>query len=229
MNNIIKKYLRKLVFLFTYYLYIKPNLKKVSYIRIENFRFIVYPTVLSPGYSVSSKVLALFIQNMDNLSGKKVLDMGCGTGIAGIFAASKGANCTAVDINPMAVKAASENADKNGFKDKIKIIESNLFENPHFNDSKFDIIFFNPPYYPGKPKNNFEAAFKGGENYDVIHRFLRESLNYLKKDGVIYIIVSSDMGISTFEEIVNLYDMKHEIAAKIEKFFETFYIVKFVN
>jgi len=93
----------------------------------------------------------------------------------------------------------------------------------------FDIIFFNPPYYRGKAKNDFEAAFKGGDNFEIINRFISDSKNYLKKAGSIYMIISSDMGINTFKEIVNLYSYKSEIVTKINKFFETFYIFRLFN
>ena len=71
--------------------------------------------------------------------------MGCGSGIVSIFCASLGAECFAADINPAAVKTAKENAELNGFGNKIQVVESNLFENIK---DKFDVIFFNPPYYP---------------------------------------------------------------------------------
>jgi release factor glutamine methyltransferase len=244
-SNIIKKYLRKLVFLFTYHLYVKPGRRETTFYKLDGFKFIIYPSVFNPHYSVSSKVFAEFIKSLE-LNGKTVLDMGCGSGIVSIIAASKGAACTAVDVNPMAVKSAVENAKKNGFEDKIKVIESDLFGNPCLSPSSlamgggpqiggggaglsFDIIFFNPPYYKGTAKNNFEAAFKGGENLEVIGLFLAESINYLKKDGYIYLIISSDLGMDEFKKIVNLQLFKFEIVQIIKKFFETFFIIRLFN
>jgi len=45
--------------------------------------------------------------------GDKVLDMGTGSGIQAIFAASKSTNVTAVDINPLAVQCAKLNVKLN--------------------------------------------------------------------------------------------------------------------
>ncbi|MAZ28935.1 MAG: 50S ribosomal protein L11 methyltransferase [Cytophagaceae bacterium] len=54
-------------------------------------------------------------------SGKKTLDMGCGTGILAILAAMKGAGpIEAIDIDPWCVENTQENCERNGFKD-IKV------------------------------------------------------------------------------------------------------------
>ena len=51
-------------------------------------------------------------------SGKKTLDMGCGTGILAILAAMKGAGpIEAIDIDPWCVENTQENCERNGFKD----------------------------------------------------------------------------------------------------------------
>ncbi|HVB14361.1 MAG TPA: 50S ribosomal protein L11 methyltransferase [Candidatus Dormibacteraeota bacterium] len=46
--------------------------------------------------------------------GDRVLDMGTGSGVNAIRAASKGVAVVAVDINPHAVDAARLNAERNG-------------------------------------------------------------------------------------------------------------------
>ncbi|HLG30006.1 MAG TPA: hypothetical protein VI387_07330 [Candidatus Brocadiales bacterium] len=93
----------------------------------------------------------------------------------------------------------------------------------------YDIIFFNPPYYKGIPKNNFEIAYKGGERLEVIHRFLRASKNYLKKGGYICMIISSDMGIDELSNMVISHGLSINIITKYKKLFETFYIVRIVT
>lgn len=56
----------------------------------------------------------------NNVVGKSVLDYGAGSGILAIAALKRGAaNAVAVDIDPLAVKAASENAQKNGVTNKL--------------------------------------------------------------------------------------------------------------
>ena len=53
-----------------------------------------------------------------------VLDMGTGSGINGLVAATKSRSVLGVDINPAAVEAANANAARNGLADRFRAIES---------------------------------------------------------------------------------------------------------
>ncbi len=183
------------------------------------------PTIFNPTEYISSGIFAEFIDQMENLEGKQVLDMGCGSGIVSIFAASKGAKCFAVDINPMGAKAVMQNALRNGLSANVEAMESNLFQNMD-PSRKFDIMFFNPPYFKGTPKSNFEQAFKGGDDYEVIREFISESANYLAPGGEIYFITSSDMDINLLEQIFRSHGFEFILSKKTEKLLETFYITK---
>jgi len=230
LRKIFKKYFRKIIFRFNYYFYIKPNLNDTVIVKLGGFRFVVYPTVFNPRDFLSSELFAKFIAGLE-LDKKNILDMGSGSGVVSIIAASKGAICTAVDINPMAVRSIKENAEFNGFGNKIKAIESDLFESISFlsgmdKEKFFDIIFFNPPYYKGEPKNNFERAFKGGNELEVVKIFAEQTPHYLKPEGIVYLILSSDVDIDEFKKIFSGYSF--EIVTNYNKFFETFYICKLV-
>lgn len=151
--------------------------------------------------------------------------MGCGTGIVSVFAASKGAKCVAVDINPMSVKASLQNALQNNLKENIESMESDLFDRVD-KSRKFDYIFFNPPYYKGEPQKQFELAFKAGNNYEVIKNFIENSKLFLNKNGAIYFIISSDMPAGMVENMFLKEGFDFKVVKKIERFFETFYITK---
>ncbi len=74
-------------------------------------------------------------------SGKKVLDVGCGSGILSIAAALLGSReILAVDIDDEAVRTAQENADKNGCSDRIKIIRGDMLKDIDF---RADIVVAN--------------------------------------------------------------------------------------
>lgn len=151
--------------------------------------------------------------------------MGCGSGVVSVFAASKGAKCLAVDVNPASVKATKENADQNGFKDKIKAVQSNLFKNIS-EDEKFDVIFFNPPYYEKEPRTDFEKAFFTGTGFKVIKDFLEQAKYHFSPGGFIYFITSSDLKIDVFSDIVRAGGFEFKIEKKVNTLFETFYITK---
>lgn len=94
-------------------------------------RFIVQPTweasiagpddielLLDPGLAFGTgdhPTTRLCLELMDGLAldGRRVADIGCGSGILGIAAAKLGASVLATDIDPVAVEVARENAIRN--------------------------------------------------------------------------------------------------------------------
>jgi ribosomal protein L11 methyltransferase len=58
------------------------------------------------------------------LKGKRVLDMGSGSGILAIAAAKRGATALALDNDPLAVSVAEENAADNGVAGMVRIAHS---------------------------------------------------------------------------------------------------------
>jgi ribosomal protein L11 methyltransferase len=76
----------------------------------------------------------------ENLKGKKVLDMGCGTGVLGILASMKGAyKVTAIDIDEWAYNNAIENAERNRIKN-INILKG---DSSLLGSENYDTIFAN--------------------------------------------------------------------------------------
>ncbi|MFP4162609.1 MAG: class I SAM-dependent methyltransferase [Chitinispirillaceae bacterium] len=76
----------------------------------------------------AAEVLARFLlDNPHCVSGKRVLDLGCGSGIPAVASALAGAaEVQANDIDPLALKLASMNADLNGVS--LKFSNANLLE-----------------------------------------------------------------------------------------------------
>ena len=69
-----------------------------------------------------------------NLDQKSVLDYGCGSGILGISAIKLGAkSVTAIDLDPQAVIASKNNAEKNHVQQEIEITDNNKKIEKNFN------------------------------------------------------------------------------------------------
>jgi ribosomal protein L11 methyltransferase len=81
--------------------------------------------------------------------GMSVLDLGCGSGILGITAAKLGAtHVLALDTDPQAVKATTENAAANEVSDVVEVREGTLEEEPGARSQEpvvgaFDIVAAN--------------------------------------------------------------------------------------
>ena len=75
---------------------------------------------LDPGLAFGTgthPTTALCLQVLDSLplAGRRVIDYGCGSGILGIAALKLGAvHVTAIDLDPQALLATRENAERNG-------------------------------------------------------------------------------------------------------------------
>lgn len=79
---------------------------------------------------------------LGNISGKRVLDYGCGDGDSAIFLAKKGAWVTAIDCSGEAVDLTLAKAKANGVEDRIKAIQMNA-EKTDFANEEFDCIIGN--------------------------------------------------------------------------------------
>jgi release factor glutamine methyltransferase len=75
--------------------------------------------------------------------GDRVLDMGTGSGVNAILAASQSTDVVAVDVNPQAVSAARRNAIRNGVADRVDVRLSDVFSAV---DGEFDLVVFDPPF-----------------------------------------------------------------------------------
>ncbi len=148
---------------------------------------------------------------------ESVLEMGTGSGYISLSIADKVNKILGVDINSKAV----EFAEKNRKEQKIENVEfklSNLFEGVA---EKFDLIFFNPPYLPGKEDLSCDGGEKGQE---LIEKFLIEVKNHLNEGGIGVILLSSFNNISELERRFNLVKL-----GEMELFFETLYCYKLLK
>lgn len=116
--------------------------------------------VFDPRLYFSTRTLAVALAAED-LRGRSVLDVGCGSGALALVAARAGAIVTAVDINPAAVAATVTNAAANALP--VTALQSDLFDglDPDA-DTRFDVVVVNPPYFAKDPANDTERAFFAG-------------------------------------------------------------------
>ena len=135
----------------------------------------------------------LMANHLPDLKGP-VLEIGCGTGIVSISLAKRGLKVTAVDKNPKAVEATRFNSINNNVE--IEVLEGDMFT--PVSGRKFGTIVCNPPYLPPPDKEyqdpELDLAVEGGiGGTEFTEKLLSESVDYLEKDGSMYLIMSSRM------------------------------------
>ncbi|MHA1277689.1 MAG: HemK2/MTQ2 family protein methyltransferase [Candidatus Helarchaeota archaeon] len=177
------------------------------------------PEVFNPQFFVVST--SFFAQHLYIPNDATVLDMGTGSGVLGILAAQRAKSVTATDINPYAIRNAIINVKINKLQTKIKLKRGNLFRPI---TEKFDVILFNPPYYPVKPKTYLEMAWCCGENYQIIRAFLSQAGKYLTERGFIQISVSSYMDLNFIKKLFKKYRLQPIVVARKFLLFEILYI-----
>ncbi len=108
----------------------------------------------------------LLVEEVLKLPGEKtkIIDIGTGSGCIAIMLAKKlpEADVFASDISENALKIAKINVEKLGVNNRIKFINSNIFEKIDPSE-KFDIIVSNPPYISIQEKENLQIEVSGHE------------------------------------------------------------------
>jgi release factor glutamine methyltransferase len=124
--------------------------------------------------------------------GERVLDMGTGSGVNAILAATKGARALAVDINPVALAGAQANADRNGVGDRVEVRRLDVFSDV---EGVFDLIVFDPPFRWFRPRDLLESAMTD-EGYRAMTAFFRQARGHLAVGGrmLLFFGTSGDLG-----------------------------------
>jgi HemK-related putative methylase len=189
--------------------------------RAAGFRLRVRPTVFHPRYFLSSGYFAEFIDGLD-LKGKRVADVGTGSGVLALAAARAGAaNVLAVDINPNAVLCAQENAQANGFGDRVTAACMDLLsEVPP--GPLFDVILSSPPKHEGETTRDFaDRGWHAGPQYRNVSGLFRQARDRLKPDGRVYVMVSSDSDLDLFGQLIKEAGFGARLAVERSFYFES--------
>ncbi|WP_456368067.1 HemK2/MTQ2 family protein methyltransferase [Thermococcus sp.] len=183
----------------------------------RGLRIKLHPQVYEPAEDTF-----LLAENLDIRKGDVALDMGTGTGIIALLMARKATYVLGVDVNPLAVKLAGENARLNNVKN-VEFRVSDLFENV---SGKFDIITFNAPYLPGEPREPIDLALVGGETgREVLDEFIEQVPDYLKPMGRVQVVQSSITGIEDTLKAFGKVGLRAEVRAKKHFFFEDIVLI----
>ncbi len=159
----------------------------------------IHDGVFAPDSSLTNSPF-IILNNLPNVSGKEVLDMGTGTGIIALVCARNGANVVAVDSDDKAIENTKENVQKSGLGN-IEVVKSNLFENI---SGKFDYIFANLPI--------LDEIWDGTEKTaSTVERFLTEAKAHLNTGGSVYVPWFSVSDIRDIQDIANQLGYKQEL------------------
>jgi len=78
-------------------------------------------------------------KRLGDITGKEILDFGCGEGVISTQLARLGGRVTAIDISPQLIDLAKRRADLDGVRDCINFVVADITESP-FPKNKFDSV-----------------------------------------------------------------------------------------
>ena len=183
----------------------------------HGYKFIINENVLIPRFETEElveKVLEFIKYKFKDC--KKVIDLGCGSGVIGITLAKKNSNLEVIclDISDEALLVAEEN---NKILDaNVKVIKGDMLEG--IND-KFDLIISNPPYIKTNEeieeivKNNEPSiALYGGDDGLIYYRKILSKAKDVVNDRF---LIAFEIGSTQADEIKNI-AIEHLNNIKIE-------------
>ena len=216
-----KRALRAFIHFFAYHMFLSR--RRECRVKAAGFSLEVPPTVFHPRVFRTSEFFATFILGLD-LTGKRVADVGTGSGILALAAARAGASkVVALDVNPAAVSATQRNATSNGLGDRVTAMQSDLLAAlPP--ERAFDVIISSVPHFPGEARDLADRGWHAGPDYrDVIDLF-SQAEQRLTSTGVMYHKLSVHSDITRFGALISAAGFEARLAAEESIWIDRFFI-----
>lgn len=168
----------------------------------------------SPDVYPPSEDSLLLIRSFHVIPGERVLELGCGSGIVSLHCAKAGAEVTAGDINPSAVKLTKKNAQRNNLD--VEVLLTDVYSGVA---GKFDTVVFNLPYLPVDDDVPLAEAWSGGEDgLGPLPRMFEGVDTYCNEGWRFIVVVSSLMDENKLDSLLSPY--KVEVLGELSLFFE---------
>lgn len=157
---------------------------------LQDTKILVQNKVFTPDPKITYSTSQI-LNNLPEVENKKVLDIGCGTGIIGIHCLkNKAKEVIFADNDKKALENTKANLKLNNIEENFELIKSNLFDNV---SGKFDYIFANLPILD----EVWDSKEKTG---NIALRFLTQCKQFVNKNGKVFFCWAS------FSEIKNVND-----------------------
>jgi len=156
--------------------------------------FEVTPDVLVPRSPIAELIEDGFQPWVEPEELRHVLDLCTGSGCIGIAAAVllPWLQVDATDLSPAALAVAAHNVVRHGVADRVRLIESDLFQD--LPPAQYDLIVTNPPYVASAGLSGLPSEYRaepelglasGSDGLDAVLQILRDAPRYLAPGGIL--------------------------------------------
>jgi release factor glutamine methyltransferase len=168
------------------------------------------------GVGPASPYSLLLAENIPDLSGKTVVDLGTGSGIIAIVAALQGAKLVyLLDTFDKAISLALENGERNGVADRLVHLPVGAAMLPLPADEKVDVILCNPAQLPSPQQEQKNSPFHAGpDGRSMIDPLIREAPGKLKPFGQLLMVHNSLANIRKSLDALKSFGLKTSIVAE---------------
>lgn len=157
---------------------------------------------IHPHYGVFSPVRGEYLDLLAKAplpSTELAFDIGTGTGVVSALLAKRGIRkIIATDLDPRALRCASDNLERLGLTTQVELQQTDLFP-----AGKAPLIVCNPPWLPARPNSAIEHAIYDPESR-MLRGFLAGVADHLEANGEAWLIMSDfaeHLGLRTQTEL----------------------------
>ena len=171
------------------------RLRRSDRVNVFGHALVIPPGVHHPLADGSSTFLFRTVGPMV-APGHRILDLGTGSGLGALVAASRGADVVSVDLDPAAVEVARTNVEAAGLADRVefRVGEATAV----LEDEKFDQVWWNAPQRPTDPKDPARPNGAAGAGYSSVAKVLEALPGWLGERGRMVISIDRDTGLGDF-------------------------------
>jgi ribosomal protein L3 glutamine methyltransferase len=180
----------------------KPAAYLVNAAYIQGNKFYIDERVIVPRSYIGELMLGGLVGVIpDPQSVERVLDVCTGSGCLAILAALifDTAQVDAVEVSPDAIAVAARNVDDYDLKDRVTLIQSDLFSALPTN-ARYDLIIANPPYVASAEVAAFSPEYQaepvlahlgGSDGLDLVHRIMTDVSSLLTPTGTLIVEIGT--------------------------------------